>query len=384
MDTSRLLEVLEDVEREFEGGQIKLLTAIVQQYTSARDSPTVDNGAAIGAAIASVAEYIHGGLFAEYPPSKAEILRAIGGYAYVGPGIKDRLESTISPPEQTAAGLVTLLTALVADVNTFKKSCAQVRTGLKALNFTPHTVPLGKCEVGVLMPEALVHSELSALLKELETWNKIVRIFQEVGGEKEREVTLAGLASGSYDTYLTIGIVAATFLSRTIDKVFEWYTQILKIRKLRQELEATGVPPFDVELVKKHEKDIIDNGIKALVEEILSQAPKDMEAHRKAEVKTELNIRIKHITRFVDRGGDVEVTTTPPEIIKEPEVPTDTATQTEKDLYDKQLEEHKKTIGKLKEIIRSGSALSQLATRLEPILQLETETEEEPTSQSEK
>ena len=105
MDASRLLEVLDDIEAEFEDGLARLISGLVQQYTAARDSPTVDNAPLIQTAFASLAEFIDKGRFSQYPPSKTGILHAIGGKTRVGPGLRNRLDDLMSIPGQTLAPL---------------------------------------------------------------------------------------------------------------------------------------------------------------------------------------------------------------------------------------------------------------------------------------
>jgi|CXWL01.1.fsa_nt_gi hypothetical protein len=389
MDASRLLEVLDDIEAEFEDGLARLISGLVQQYTAARDSPTVDNAPLIQTAFASLAEFIDKGRFSEYPPSKAGILHAIGGKSRVGPGLRNRLDDLMSIPGQTTAGIVTALTAMQTNANTFKKSCTQTRTGLEALGLLPHTILANEFEIGVLIPETLVDRKLSSLVKELGSWNKIVRGFQEVAGEEEREVTVAGLGSGSYEAFIPLGIAAAGYLSRTIDKVLEWYSKVLEIRKHRQELKELGAPVAEVSSIQKYEKDLIENGIQALAKEIFKEANPKVDTNRRHELETNLTISIRQITRFVDKGGTVEVASSTPPAVKEPVAVGDEATQEEKKDYDQLLKEFKKLsleVERVNSIKKSGSALRQLPPRQEPILQLEMEADEDdlPTEKSAK
>jgi len=378
MDASRLLAVLDDIEAEMEGGLVRHLASIMQQYTAARDSPTVDNATAIQRAVGALIEYTELGRFSQYPPSKSGVLVAIGGESRLGPGLKNRLISLLSVPGQTTAGIVTAMNALNADISTFRKACLQTRAGLRALGITPHTIPAGEFEVGVLIPEALVDHKLSSLLKELGTWNNIVRGFQEVTGDEEREVSVVGLASGSYETYIPLGLAAATYLSMTIDKVLEWYLKVLEIRKHRQELKELGAPIAEAGLIKKHEKDLVENGIQELAKEIVKKAHPKVEPNRKHELITHLSISIRQITRFVDKGGTVEVAATPPDASVEPDSISEEATQEEKTTYEDMLNEYRKLseqVQKISAIMQSGSALGRLPARPEPILQIESDIE---------
>ena len=256
----------------------------------------------------------------------------------------------------------------------------QARIGLEALGLSPHTVPPGEYEVGVLIPNALVGSKLSSLLKELGTWNKIVRGFQEVAGEEEREVTVAGLATGSYEIYLPLGVMAAGYLALTIDKILEWYLKILEIRKRRQELRELGAPVSEFAAIQKYEKELIESGILTLAKEIVKKGHPKLEAHRRQELETHLTVSIRQIARFVDKGGTAEVDSTPPENPEEPTVVSADATPEDQADHEHLVEEYKKLqsqFTKVNEILKSGHALRLLPARSEPILQIEADLEDE-------
>lgn len=105
MEASRLLEVLEDIEAETDGGLMRHLSTLLQQYTSARDSPTVDNTPTIQSSFATLVNYIDQGKFSQYPPSKKKVLDAIGGDNRLGQGLKERLTGLLSVQGQTTAGI---------------------------------------------------------------------------------------------------------------------------------------------------------------------------------------------------------------------------------------------------------------------------------------
>ena len=384
MDVSRLLAVVNDIESEYQGGLSQLLKVLVQQYTAARDTPGQDNTAAIQKALGSLVEYVDGGVFVQYPPSKAAVLDAIGGLQRVGPGFRERLNKILSVAGQTTAGIVTGLGELEAGQEAFRKSCFQTSAGLESLGVTPHAIPEGEFEVGVLIPERLVDQKLGALAKELEGWNKIVRGFQEVAGEDEREVTVAGLASGSYEVYLPLGIIAASLVSRTIDKVLEWYLRVLEIRKRRLELQDLGAPVSEASAIKKHERDFLDKEIRALVGELIKEVHPKVDATRKNELETLLTVSIRQIARFVDKGGTVEVDSTPPEKPEEPTAPPEDEQATPKATqeYERLQEDFTRLSSKFERvslILEAGSSLRLLPERSEPILQL---TESEPDGES--
>lgn len=374
MDASRLLAVVRDIEAEHSDGLSESLKSLIQHYTTARDAPSKDNSPAIKEALDDLDALAGESPFLRYPPSKAAVLDAIGGSGRVGPGFQQQLTAILSVAGQTTAGIVAGLTALQVDLDAFRKACTQTRAGLESLGVTPHAIPSGEFEVGVLIPEPLVDRKLGALAKELELWNKIVRAFQEVAGDTEREVTVAKLASGSYEVYLPLGLLAASLLSRTIDKVLEWYLKILEIRKRRLELQELGAPVAEVNAVKKHERELLEKGIQTLAGELVKEAHPKVDANRKNELETQLTIHIRQIARFVDKGGTVEVDSTPADPPEEPSAPEgENVTAEETTEYERQRKEWKRLrldFEKVSGILEAGRALRRLPERQEPILQL--------------
>jgi len=374
MDASRLLVVVTDIESEYSDGFLESLKNLIQHYTAARDAPSKDNSPAIQEALNDLIVLANASPFVRYPPSKAAVLDAIGGSGSVGPGFQQRLTAILSVAGQTTAGIVAGLTQLQADLDAFLKACTQTRAGLESLGVTPHAIPSGEFEVGVLIPEPLVDRKLGALAKELELWNKIVRAFKEVAGDSEREVIVAKLASGSYEVYLPLGILAAGLLSRTIDKVLEWYLKILEIRKRRLELQELGAPVAEVNAVKKHERELLYKEIRTLAGELVKDAHPEVDDNRKNELENQLMIHIRQIARFVDKGGTVEVDSTPPDAPEEPTAPEgENATPEVTGEYERQKKELKPLLlefEKVSRILEAGRALRRLPERREPILQL--------------
>jgi hypothetical protein len=375
MDASRLLAVLNDIVAEYKLGLTQRLKDLIVQYTAARDTPGQDNTAAIQTALDALIADLDESIFADYPPSKASVLDSIGASQRVGAGLRAHLESILSVPGQTTAGIVTGLTQLQADLDVFRKSCVQAQAGLESLKIVPLDVPVGEFDLGVLIPERLVDSSLGALAKELEIWNKVVRGFQEAAGQEAREVTVRSLESGSYQVFLPVGIVAAGMISKTIDKVLEWYVQVLEIRKRRLELQHLGAPTAETGAIKKHERELLDKGIRALAEELVKDGSAKVDAARKSELTNLIAVSIRQIARFVDRGGTIEVDSTPPDEPEEPTQPSEETDRTSDEAKEyrrlkKEFDEQALNRQKVSEIIAGGIRLRSLPTRAEPILQL--------------
>jgi hypothetical protein len=343
---------------------------------------STDNTAQIQKALGALTAQVDQSVFLDYPPSKAAILDVIHGTNLVGQGFRDKLSAILSVEGQTTAGIVTGLTQFQVDTDTFRNAAMEAKVSLEKLGLEAYSIPIGEFQVGVLIPGRLIDSKLGALAKELELWNRTLRGFQEVAGEDEREVTVSALASGSYQVYIPLGILSAQLVSRTIDKVFEWYVRILEIRKKRQELQELGAPVAEAEAVRKYERDSLDKEIRALAKELVKDANPKSDQHRRPELETLITVSIKQIARFVDNGGIVEIDSVLPEEGAEPTSPPEGAPPEQNDEYKLMVKEYgraKLEFERVSRILDEGMRLRQMLERVEPILQLgEGEPEGEP------
>jgi hypothetical protein len=377
MDAGRLLEVLEDIDAEFSGSYIKTLQSIVQSYTAARDTPAQDPSGQIKTAHERLAEFFKSSVFTDYPPSKRHILDAIGGSRLVGPEAEVYFLGLLVDAGMSAASVVAVATEFVTKVDKFRKSCSQALTGLRALGVVPHSLGASECEVGVLIPRGISGGNLSGLNGELAQWNLALKGFAELAGEEQREIAVKGLASGSDEAYLAVGIVTARLLALAIDRVLAWYKKIMEIQEARARLASLGAPVAEAAAVKAHEKKLLEDGISSLVHDLIEQSGTKLAANRKGEIENQLTITVRHIAKFVDHGGDVEVTVGVPEY-PEDLVPPDASADSEeaRKAQKEYLEERKNRARLLEEIStaesisRQGSKLRELPPRQRPILQI--------------
>jgi len=188
MDASRLLEVLTDVEAEFSAGYAKHLQGVVQAYTQARDTPTQDLSQQISTAQERLAEHLAASVMNQYPPSKQRILEAIGGSDLVGESAGRALSNRLSAAGITGAALVTAATEFLAELERFRKACAQAKAGLESLRIEQHALQQGEYEVGVLIPRNISSGTLVGLKDQLNDWNtSSQRVLRAGGGARARD-----------------------------------------------------------------------------------------------------------------------------------------------------------------------------------------------------
>ena len=371
MDASRLLEVLTDIALEFPQ-YLKSLQALNALYAQARDTPTKDFSSLITPAHSALLTDLEASIFENYPPSKQHILEAIGGAALVGKRALNGLNDRLLNVGVTGAAVAATVNDFVAEVTRFHGACAIAEAGLIGLNIVRHELSEGEYEIGLLIPRSITDGTLGGLGQQLSRWNKILKAFSEAAGEDAREISVEGLATGSDQAYLTVGILTAGLISHAIDKILEWYKKILDIQEARQKLASLGAPVPEVAAVKAHEKQLLDGAIEGIVREVMEQSSRKIQADRKNEIEIQLKVSVSQIATFIDRGGDVEVTGGPPPEV--PEEPADETPSGDESPVDPKLNEARKRLlaeaDKVEDIRRKGASLRLLAPRQHPILQL--------------
>ncbi len=383
MDASRLLAVLDGIEAEFTEGTA-VLTRLIQGYTTARDTPAQDMSESIRQARSDLSTFFASSVTNSYTPSRRQLLAAIEAEQFVGNTAASHIDALLAEASLSPASGLTVLQAYAAQLSQFRGTCSQVRQGLAALHVESDTLVKDEAEVGILMPRTLTKGHLEALSRQLNSWNRILKGFTELAGADEREIAVRMLSTGSDQVFLVTTIAVAALIVPVIDKVMEWYKKILDIQKVRKELERLGAPVAEPEAVKVHEKKFVEDSIADLARELMSRASPSIQKSRSGELENQLIISIRHIARFVDQGGDVEVTVAPiPQEQFTPPTDASGVPLTPAEIEQRKAEWTASQQPRIQErdvLARKGAALASLPPRESPILQLPEADVQEPES----
>ena len=204
-------------------------------------------------------------------------------------------------------GVLTELQAFRTELSGFIAGARETRAGLAALKIDKAPDDPEKYEIGILIPSRLVDDKLGPLADELEDWNKILRAFAELAGEVDHDLKVNAIVSDSYLLAVLCTYGTAQLVATTVQWIADLYMKILQIRELRLKLEKLDASTPEIPVVKAHEEKLVGESIEALVVKLLDQSQTALNQERRNEVSNELTIRIRHVVRFVDRGGAVEV-----------------------------------------------------------------------------
>ena len=99
----------------------------------------------------------------------------------------------------------------------------------------------------------------------------------------------------------------ALIVASTVERLIAAYKNVLEIRLAHQKLKESGASDKALKAVAEDAEAKMDQGIKALVNELLKQAQPEIDKGRKNELRKELTVSLNALANRIDRGYSVEV-----------------------------------------------------------------------------
>src|SRR4051794_22960901 len=130
METSRLLALIDILERDASTGYDSALTALLQVYVRARDNPTADISGQLRSAISAFYKRLDASVVNVLPPSKLHLATKIGALQYFGSNVKGKVDEIISSSNGSLPATVKQLEEFKAQLTKFRKILNHTRTGL--------------------------------------------------------------------------------------------------------------------------------------------------------------------------------------------------------------------------------------------------------------
>ena len=173
----------------------------------------------------------------------------------------------------------------------------------------------GECEVGVLVPRGFVDNELNKLSKELENLSSVFAVFDEIATGSRAGFTVNSISSSDFGLYIAAAALVVLLISQSIESLTNAYKNYWEVKKIKQDLEQNNnVPAESLDGLNDHIETIVKTKIDELIEDLIKQSHSSLDSGRKNELKLELKISLNKLANRLDRGFNIEVRMTPPEI----------------------------------------------------------------------
>jgi hypothetical protein len=365
MNTERLHKILTELQKEF--GKKNLLTqlqAVRDNLTNQVNQPQQPQfQTALVAAIKQLNDNLSTSSYNDFSPAMRQIVDEIGGQNLFGLELKRTIEEIFSRNQITPAGALEEINKIVTRIEQLKKAIDEIISGFTKIKIGKEELEPGQCELGYCIPRIAIDNKLRGLAKETAELNFILGTISEIVTGSKEEFKVKTISSSDFLLYVIIGLQVADVLSNAIEKIINNYKTILEIKVLRNQLKDKGVPESETKGIEAHANSSMEELIKKIAKEIVTEQSKVQDENRKNELENATIIALNKIANRIDKGFNIEVRVEllPP--------------QKDQDTEDKQYEIQQST---LQNIQAKSKAFEYINTSGHPILKLNESDETKP------
>ncbi len=340
---------------------INLLQNVETAYTQAVQSPSPENASAFDTAMDALRNAAVEFPLGSLSPSRRKLLKAIGGLDYYGDNLARRIDDTIASAD-TPSNAITEIQQLRSGMQEFLPTVQALNESLNKLGVAVEDIPDDSAEIEILIPKSMVDGHLDGLIKETRYLNGVFLDIREVVTGKRTHLDIRSLGSGSLELYLNVDLNTGAVVLNFITAVVLLINSILQTRQNRESLKQQDAPQNIIKGIKSWEDERISNKIDTLRKEILEHY-KGEEA-RKNELSNALSKSLNRLADRIDRGMDIDVTTSA------------TVTDNGEGKSPTELEQIEAKRRSIESIQKDTNVINQIERNQEPVLQLPV-TEEE-------
>jgi hypothetical protein len=308
MNAERLHAIVKSLRSEVEAtqhpGHLEELASGLEALSESPGQPEAQQR--VSAAREGLNEVLQSAPSNDFSPVWRQALEEMGIADLAGDALLEQIEAVLLTNDMTpntAASQIgeirDRVNALVAGLNEAEQSLTFF--GIPSEDLTP-----GEFEIGIMIPRKAVNNGLGGLGSEFIQLKQIVDTFSELAGENRPEVQVRSISSSEFQVFLDSTPAVAALIATTLERLMKAYESFLNIRKLHREMSEAGIPDENLEGVSGYVSGTMEEEIRRIVDEALSEAKLDDEG-RINELRKDLTIRISGLAERIDNGYDVEV-----------------------------------------------------------------------------
>lgn len=250
----------------------------------------------------------------EFSPTWHQVLDEIGATQLTGVPLADTIRDIFARNQITASAALQELQALLSDLQQLSAAIDQLLSSFRTLKIGTEDLEPGQCELGVLIPRPFLDDRLDRFAIELRELDRIFGVFSEIVTGSRSGFEIKTISSTDLSVYLEVAARVGACIANAVERIISLYKQLLEVRRLRGELAKQGVEKDGLKGVDSHAKKIMETGIDKLVKDLLADYLPKAEAGRKNELSIELTYTLKKIANRVDRGFNIEVRMSEPDV----------------------------------------------------------------------
>ena len=342
------------------------LQATVSALSTSISSATEANATAFSEALAELYAALDAFTANDATPSQLVILQEIGAVDKVGSGLREKIQNTLDNNRVTPANALAELQKILEVISHFSEVVSEIVDGFEALKIPYDRLDPGESEIGVLVPWAVVHSNLEGLQKELNQFDKSLKTFGELVEDNPQSPKIRSVGSSTLQVFIQSTPGIAVCFVTAIERLCALYKKILEIKLLRRQIREKSLPETAAASLEAHEKQMAETEIDKIADHLIREFGKHKGKERLNELRNGLRAALRFFAAQIDAGVDMEVRSEPPR-------PKDVA---ESYGADPKSAKTKQALDKARKmatrIQRTGAVMRALRRVGEPILALES------------
>ena len=253
-----------------------------------------------------------------FSPAQAKLLNEIGAGRYFLDDIPAEIEEETKDNNITPAVIRDKVQIIQSTREQYLTTIRELRDRLKSIGIEAYQLEPGNAEIGLLLPRDLFHNELSGLVKELHTLNRIIRAFSEIAVGKAEPVEIRQISTSDPVFFFGLDPATIALLGAAITWAINSWKSVEEIRKVRAETQKikSFTPEEIEEIFGKKIQEEIAIAVEQKVDELIPLADG---AGRWNEQRNDMKWALESILSRVERGMTVEIRFLPPPASKEGE-----------------------------------------------------------------
>jgi hypothetical protein len=243
-----------------------------------------------------------------FPPLWKEYLREMNCHRLVGDVLLEEIETILQKNGVTPSIAHTELTKLSNQIAADTQELRLATHALEHFKIGKDEPEAGSVELGVLIPRAAVHGNLSEFGAELRKLSRVFSVFHEFVHGDRPDVKLKAIASSEFSILCLVDWETAKLIAESISKLIDGYKIILSLKEKIQSLRDAGVPEASLDPIIAHANDKMRATINAISEEVTKRFPDGrVEETRKREINIEMRGALGEIATRIDKGFSFEI-----------------------------------------------------------------------------
>ena len=243
MNLSTFYRVIEVLNRDMQKSQIaQKIGAIQSGLQSVVNNPQANYQATVAQNLPALYEALEKTEVNDFSPAWRQVLNDLNCGDIVGANLAIQVRGIFERNQITQQIALAEINELNSRIANLTSSINQIMASMKTMKWHEHLEQVAECEIGFMIPRAVINNDIDMLSKELHEMKFIFNTFSEfVTGETTKFDLVTLSTSDPLVTVSTILKIGSAF-GKAVSWLIDSYKKLIEIRKSLEELKSKGVP----------------------------------------------------------------------------------------------------------------------------------------------